>query len=164
MMRPGARRHGCRGLTLVELMFAGVIFLLIGGVALALTQSSDQAWRRMDAQIATMTQAQVAMNRLAADLRQAKRASGMADQLTCGPGSALAFTSMGGADVTYTLAGSNLVKQVGADPPQVMAFGVTAFVPTCSPGGPVVQLRLTAQVSTWHAPMTLTSQVWVQNP
>jgi len=162
MSTPARWRGGDRrGLTLTEVLLVCLVFALIGGVSFAMVQSSDQTWRRTEARLATLTQAQMALDRLSEGLRQAKQAG-----LTCGP-STLTFTPVGGPptppSVTYQLNGTNLVREV-AGVPQIVASGVQAFAPTCAPGGAVVQLRLTAQVNLWQAPMTVSSQVWVQNP
>lgn len=152
--------RNCRGMTLTELLFTGLIFALIGGVAFAFTQAGDQLWLRTDARLANLTEAQRAVNLLTEDLRQARQAG-----LTCGPGSKVAFTPVAGGDaVTYQLSGSQLLKQVGTNPPRVIASGLTAFTPSCSLSGGVVQLRLAAQVNGGDGSATLHSQVWVQNP
>ena len=147
-----------RGLMLTDLLFTGLIFALISGGVFALTQAGDQLWLRMDARLASLTEAQRAVNLLAEDLRQARQ-----NGLTCGPGSTVAFTPVaGGQSVTYQLSGNQLVRQVGTNPPRVITTGLVAFAPTCS--GSVVRLSLTTQVSPWHGPISLSSQVWVQNP
>jgi len=147
-----------RGLTFTEVLFAGFIFVLIAGVSLALVQSGDQVWRRIEARLATLTQAQIALDRVSEGLRSARQ-----DGLTCSP-TTLTFTPTSGPEpVTYQLNGTDLVRDVGGIP-QVIAAGVQAFTPTCAPGGPVVQLRLMVQANVWQDPMTLNAQVWVQNP
>jgi type II secretory pathway pseudopilin PulG len=158
-----SRVNASRGLSLVEGLVVAVIFALLGGIAFAVAQSGEQTWLRIDARLASLTEAQRALNHLSEDLRRAHQAG-----LACGPGSTLTATVTpvaGPPDVvvTYTLDGTGLVRQVGAEQ-TVIASGLTAFTPTCSVGGPLVRVNLTTRTNVWHGPTTLTAQVMVHNP
>jgi hypothetical protein len=145
----------------------GVLFIVIGGMALVLADTGRNVWARTDAQLATLTDAQRALDRLNEDL-------GRACQSTLNPASCAATDQLvfklspscaTGSAITYMLTGSNLTRQVGAAAPVTVASGLTKFdVQNCSGG--LVKVALTAQANTVRGPFsqTLESQIWVRNP
>ena len=71
--------RGRRGLTLVEvLVVTGGFFLLLGALALAMSQTSQKLWVQTGGQISSIVEGQRAMDRLAEDLR-----GGSVENLVC---------------------------------------------------------------------------------
>ena len=163
-------RGGRAGMTLVEILIVTVIAaLFFGGATFVVTQTGKQMWERTDTRMATLNQAQIAMNRLSDDLHKASQTN-----LACVAGISgsclnppcLEFTPAGALSrVTYqrTNAGDLTRTQNGAS--QTDASGLVTFLPSCSGGG-VVRLHLSAQVAgTSGYPMqSIDSQVWAQSP
>ena len=157
--------------TLVEVLVATVLLALVGGVVMTLSTSGRALWVRTDSKLASMTDAQRAVDRLTEDLRKACQNSLNPPDATtvCGAGQ-LSFRQIpscaaGGPVITYRQAGSSLTRQAGAAAATTVAGNVTAFTPTCQTGG-LVRLSLTAQTNSSFgigAVRTLESTVWVQN-
>ena len=145
--------------TYVEMLVVAVVFSLVIGAMFVLSQTGNQMWVHTDDSLANVTSAQIAMDRITEDLRQASSSAG----LTCASDN-LQFT-VGANRITYSRSGTELHKQVGAAPAMTVAGSVTSFTPTCQSNN-VVRLQLTAQVSSLRPTLqkTLESQVWVQNP
>lgn len=144
-----------RGRLLIEMLIVGgVLLILFGGVALVLAQTGRNVWVHTQTQLAGLTQAQRALDRLSEDLRGASQAS-----LACAGGT-LSFTSSGSA-MTYALDGSRHLVRTADGVPQIVGSGLAAFEPVCQ--GAVVEL--TIKVPTLHQdPKTFESRVWVRNP
>ena len=152
--------------TFVEAMVVAVIFSLVTAAVYMMSNTGNRVWVHMDDSMANITSAQIALDRLTEDLRQASSGAG----LTCAA-DRLQFT-VGTNQITYTRVGSNLRKQVGTGVPTTVAGGLAMtgsappFNPTCDPVNHVVKVQLTAQASSLRPALqkTVESQVWVQNP
>ena len=136
------RRH--RGFTLVEALIVTVVLLLVSGMALAIAQTGPRVWSQTSERLASITDAQRALDRLTEDLRLAQTAS-----LNCAPAAPdeLTFTQtrlVGGVytnvAVAYNHQGTQLLKDGN-----VVATEIAAFQPTCLSDGEVV-LQLTVRV------------------
>lgn len=155
-----------RGLTAVELLIvSGIAFGLWGGLAFMTTDAGNRIWSRTDSQMATMSSAQRALNRLTEDLRAAS--ASLPAPPTCLPGDITFYRSSDGAAMRYQLnaATGNLTRTAGATS-GVVAGNVSAMTfPTCANG--LVRVTLTTQVVSprWPtATYTLDSQVRIRNP
>jgi hypothetical protein len=153
-----------RGFTMVELLIvSGVAFGLWGGLALLTTDAGNRVWARADSQMATMSVAQRALNRLAEDLRAASLAGGV----TCQPGDISFTQAADGAAMRYRLdaATGELTRTEGAAS-RVVAGNVSALTfPSCTNG--VVRVALTARVASGRWPTathTLESHIRIRNP
>ena len=159
------------GFTLVEMLIVGtVVLVLIGGSAQALSVTGRQVWLRTDSQIAGLTAAQRALDRMGEDLRQARQAN-----LTCGANQ-VAFDPAPPpcyqipcpappARISYSLdQNGNLLRQQGAATPEIRGSELLTFTSSCQTG--VVGLQMTAQINTPNGQFTrlLTSEVRVQSP
>ncbi len=154
-----------KGMTLVEILIVGgVMFTLLSGMALVVTQSGQQVWARTDARIASIDTAQRAMDRIGGDLRRASQAS-----IQCAPPqppeTILLRLDPAGPDITYARTAAGQLVQTTNGVAQVMADNLTTFTPTCMGNG-VVKLRLTTTVdqAKGGVPYTLESAVWAQSP
>jgi len=153
-----------RGFTAVELLIvSGIAFGLWGGLALMTTDAGSRVWSRTDSQMATMSAAQRALNRLTEDLR----AASLAAPVTCLPGDITFTRSSDGAAMRYQFnaATGNLTRTEGGVP-RVVAGNLTALTfPTCANG--LVRIALTTRVAPANrtpATYTLDSQVRIRNP
>lgn len=151
------------GFTIMEILIAGtVVFVLLGGVMLVLANVSRQIWTRTEPRLVALTDAQRALDRVSEDLRQACLST-----VSC-PAGQLVFRrsppACPGPPITYSLAGTNLTRQVGTAAPVTIATGMTGFAPACA--SRLVNLSLTAQVTTpqGQATQTFNSNVWVRSP
>ena len=147
---------------MVELLIvASVVFVLVSGITLTLSQAGQQVWVRMDGALVSLSDAQRALDRVSEDLRQASQAN-----LVCAAGQ-LDFDLIGGGHITYILdANTKRLTRDDATLAKVVADGIASFTPTCQAGSGLVRLHLLAQRTTpagsWNQP--LDSQVFVQNP
>jgi hypothetical protein len=146
---------------MVEILIVGAVTaLVVAGLLAGVTDSGNRLWVRTDSQVATLTAAQRAMDRLSEDLGRARQAG-----LACGQ-DLLAFDPVGGgARVTYTRdPAGNLVRTPAGGAAQVVGAQLDRFLPICQAG--LVRLELVARVLSRYGPATQTlhSQVWVQNP
>ena len=147
---------------MVELLIvASVVFVLIGGITLTLSQAGKQVWVRTDGAFVSLSDAQRALDRVSEDLRQASQAN-----LVCAAGQ-LDFDLIGGDHITYALnTNTGLLTRTDAAAPKVVADGIATFTPSCQSGSGLVRLHVLAQKTTpsgtWNQP--LDSQVFVQNP
>jgi type II secretory pathway pseudopilin PulG len=166
------------GFTIVELMIVGgVVFILLNGMTLMLSETGRQIWQRTDVQMVTIQDAQLAMDRLTRDLRRASQtglqcptaAAGDCTTPPClefnmdpdGPGGAAAQA------IVYQRTGGNaLTRMVDGVGPELIAGNLQGFQPRCVTATGVVELHVTAQVMTAHGPsqQTLHSTVRIQNP
>ncbi len=158
----------CRGMTLLEVVIVALIMTLASGAVLVLAQAGYQMWANVDSRLENLTNAQLALNRLTADLRTACQST----LTTCSAGQLTfkIFPACQAVDptVTYALSGNRLTRQVEAAGPVMIASGVTAFVPSCILSNTVVSLSLTTQTNNIRVPpnaqtQTLISQVRVEN-
>ena len=155
------------GFILVELLVIGVVVSIVGVITIVLAQSGQQMWMITGARLNAMTSAQQAINRLTEDLR---RASGQSVSAAACAETGLSFQPLNddgsiGPTVTYARNGTQLIRTVGSQPPQIEVVGVVAFRPECRSGG-VVALEVTTQASNGsrNALSTVKSRVWIQNP
>lgn len=171
------------GFTIVEILIAGtVVFVLLGGVTVVLGNVSRQIWTRTEPRLIALTEAQRALDRVSEDLRTASSAS-VNDTLPnrC-RANLLSFrqpvVNPPGTNnrVRYSLSGTGVLTRdfdalddgTGIVT-QTIVTGVTAFTPSCPPGGSagvVGRLTLTAQVTTpqGQATQRFDSNVWVRSP
>ncbi len=159
-----------RGVTLVEVIIVAAIVLgLVGGLLFVLANAGQKAWTGTEARLVNLTQAQSALDRVSDEVRGACAAT-----IACGANQ-ISFRSGPTCTqvVTYTLAGSNLTRQVDAAAAQVVTAGLTAssatppgFTTACLSGGHLVQLQVASQATsgTFMRAQALESQVWVANP
>ena len=153
-----------RGFTAVELLIvSGIAFGLWGGLALMTTDAGNRLWSRTDSQMATMSAAQRALNRLTEDLR----AASLAAPVTCVPGDITFTRSSDGAAMRYQLnAAAGTLTRTEAGTSRVVAGNVSALTfPSCANG--LVQVALTTQIVSprWPtATYTLNSQIRIRNP
>jgi hypothetical protein len=160
--RATPERKAPGGFTLVEMLVVGLVTVsVLGGMVLALADSGKRMWTMTDTRVATLTAAQIALDRLTEDLRVAHQAN-----LGCGSDQ-LAFNPVGGGlRTTYSRDPVTrlLTRAQGGGNPQIIAADIEAFSPTCQAG--LVKLQLTARVNSPQGPstQTLNSQVWIQNP
>lgn len=145
------------GFSLVEVLMVTVVLLLIGGAGMAMSQVGPSIWVSTGNRLASLTNAQRALDRVVRDLRAASAAT-----LNCAPAAPndLTFTQVeNGVQtvVNYDHSGTLLLKNG-----QAVAGAVTAFRPTCFPDGRVA-VQVTVQVDASTA-RTLASQVWVRQP
>ena len=163
MMRPD-------GFTMIEMVIVtSTVFTLVGGVIFVLTASSTDVWARTDAKLTSLAAAQRALNRASEDLLKACQSTVAcsAGGLTFKqPAPAASTCEASDPEITYTLAGGTLTRQVGTGvPPAVIAVGLTAFNSTCGPGE-LVGVQVAARSSTLGRPsaQTVESLVWVRTP
>ena len=138
------------GFTYVEVLVAATIMSLVAGVSMVLTESGRRMWLVTDAKLTSLQSGQIALNRLAEDLREASQTG-----LNC-TASQLDFNLANPIiPVSYTLdlATKTLLRTVGGTP-QAVAGGILGFTPTCMPNG-LVRLDITAQT---QAPQSQTPQ------
>lgn len=153
--------------TLVELLFVSVVLAIAVVLGVVLTQSGVFVWERTDLQLTAMADAQRAMDRVTEDLRVASRGS----VTTCSQAAGLTFRIVNPdgtltPSITYTRAGTQLLRTPFAAASQVVAEHITLFAPVCQAGG-VVWLRVSAQPPTTKASLgaiqALSSKVWMKN-
>jgi hypothetical protein len=169
------RLSGARGFTIVELLIVGgVVFILLGGMTLVLSESGRRLWIQSDAEIVTLSDAQRALMRINEDLRNARQANlscTTAATATCTTPPCLEFDPAGGGGrLTYQrTAGGLLTRSVGGAT-QTVGSGLSGFLPTCQANG-LVKLLVAAQVTGTDGGVpyivsnrVLLSQVHVQNP
>ena len=148
------------GFTLVEILVVTVVFSLIGIALFVMASAGREVWSTTDAQLAGMTNAQIAVARLSDDLHLASKTG-----LTCQNGQ-LTF-SVNGAPITYALdAPQRALTKTQAAVTTTVASNITAFTPTCQTTG-VVDLMLSAEGSpamAQRSSQTLIAKVWVRQP
>jgi len=150
--------------TLVEILVVAVLLSLVGGVTFLLSSAGRGVWVRTDAKLASMTDAQRAVDRITEELRRGAQTP-LPD---CGAGTSLGFQlatgNMAGEQVSYQLAGTALTRSVNGAAATIVASGLADFRTRCQPGG-LVRFSLTASTSSALGPATrvVESQVWVQN-
>jgi len=159
-----AKKRGVPAFTLVEVMVASVIASMVGGAALLLAQTGRQVWGLTDARLASLTDAQRAIDRVSEDLRNACQATLASAEAQ------LAFRQAPDCEdedptITYRYAAGRLTRQVDEEAPVTVASGLSAFS-AAHLGNGLVRLRVTAQSNTQagNATQTVETGVWVQNP
>ena len=155
------------GMSLVEVLAVSLIVALVGGVTLVLIQTGRRVWGSTEMKVTSLTQAQIALNRLTEDLRQACRAT-----LSCAAGQVV-FKRAPTCDAAdpqityaYNQAERTLTRQIDANPAATVASAVETFAPVCLPDG-TVRVTLTAQTTMMDIPTVpqwLESKVLVRNP
>jgi len=148
------------GFTLVESCMVAVITPVLAGTLLVMSQTGLRVWAMTEARLNSLTEPQRALNRLAEDVRNADPNSWSICQAKT-----LEFTKADSATtIHYALNGTTLMRTEGLVS-QVVASGLTEFVPTCQAG--VVSIKLTTTVASpavGGMPVThmLQSKVWVR--
>ena len=174
-MRADTDRRCERGVTLFEMLVVSVILVtLVGGTVMVLAETQNRVWSRTNGQLITLSDAQIALDRVTEDLRMARQ------PVTCANGT-VSFTQLlsdpvthqlvAGPVVTYQCTGCSnatpgtLTKTAANAAPQVMASGLTNFTGTCL-STQLVKVALTSQVNTSRGVLThtLESNVWIRNP
>ncbi|MBI2104995.1 MAG: hypothetical protein HYT90_05405 [Candidatus Omnitrophica bacterium] len=158
------------GFTALELVIAtGVVFGVMGGLMLMTTDAGNRVWARTDSQVATMTAAQMVLNRMREDLHAASLASLSEEELGCDPGAISFRRASDGVVIRYQLdaAAGTIRRTVGAAT-SVLAPNVSAMTfPTCDAATGVVRVALTTRVAPRRFPTAthiVESQMRVQNP
>ena len=136
--------------------------VLVNGVALLLTDTGQQMVARHDSQMTALTSAQMALDRLSQDLRQARQAN-----IGCSA-TQLSFDPVGGGQrITYdrdAATGTHTRTQGAAS--QTSATGISSLTFNCQTPG-LIKVQLTASVTTPRGgtgTQVLTSQLQVPNP
>ena len=147
---------------------ATAAMVILGGALLTLVMTTRLTLELTNGQLASLTSAQIAADRLTTDLRQARQANLACPKVvtaTCTFPPCVQFNPVaGGPMVTYERNGSGTLVRTAAAP-QIVAQGLTSFTPlVCSAG--LVRVALATQVQTRAGPTTqmIESQVWVKNP
>ena len=160
-----------RGFTTVELLIvSGIAFSLWGGLALMTTDAGNRVWSRTDLQTATMSAAQIALNRLTEDLR----AASLAAPVACLPGD-ITFSrdpdGPGGplppVPMRYQLdAATGILTRTEGLASRIAGGNISALAfPSCANG--LVQVQLTTRVAPVNrtpATYRLDSYVRIRNP
>lgn len=152
---------GRRGFSFVEILMVGVVLSLIIGAILTMASTSEQMWVRTDNQTEAMNITQRALDRLSQDLQSAALAS-----LAICQADSISFSQSGtGIPIAYNRTAANTLERTfNNGQPQVVAAGVTAFLPRCQ--GELVNLSFTSNVTSTRGTFqqTLQAQVRIHNP
>ena len=158
--------HRGAGFTFFELLMVGsIVFVLLGGIMLALSHVGTQVWNRTEVQQVSLDSVQRALDRMSEDLRQASQTG-----LGCAAGTLTLTPAVGGGgQIRYSRAANGQLSRLQGGVTVVVASGLTAFTPTCSAEGNagLTRLALTAQATGpggLVSAQTLSTHVWVQSP
>ena len=174
-----------RGMTLVEILVVVLTLSLVGGMFIAVANSSQQMWNRSDKQFSGLSTTQRGLDRLGEDLRKASLGS---LQCTCPAGAicppteptlSIGILQMTTANlpttttVVYQREGTTLTRQVGGAGATVVIGELSTYRSTndtpvswitCDPGGLVtVQLAASEDTSRGIKPYKVQSRAWVRN-
>jgi type II secretory pathway component PulJ len=155
-----------QGLTLVEVLVVSLIFAVIIGVVFLIAESGRNTWLMTDAQLESQTDAQRALDRMAADLRGAQISQVRCLDGGAGPLEIGLDETANEIEYTYDAVADTLTRTVGNINPIVVGSKLTAF--SCAgPTNQVVTLTVTSQggqATARQVPQTLSTTVWIQLP
>jgi prepilin-type N-terminal cleavage/methylation domain-containing protein len=99
-----------RGFTLTELLVVTAVLGLILAAVVLIQQQGQQAYVMGSNRVESQQNARVALDRMTQDLRAATAITAIPSATS------VSFTDQGGAAVTYSLSGANLVRTEGGTP------------------------------------------------